>query len=51
MRSLSEIGGRDLRASYGFGLRYVTLDGLLGYASLGFGADGARLRIGETWAF
>lgn len=50
-RSLADLASSDLRASYGFGLRFVTLDGLVGYASLGFGEEGARVRVGDRWVF
>lgn len=50
-RSLDDLASSDLRASYGFGLRFVTLDGLVGYASLGFGEEGARVRVGDRWVF
>lgn len=49
--SLGDLSSSDLRASYGFGLRFVTLDGLVGYASLGFGEEGARVRVGDRWVF
>ncbi|MGH7540497.1 MAG: BamA/TamA family outer membrane protein, partial [Gemmatimonadota bacterium] len=49
--SLGDLSGSDLRASYGFGLRFVTVEGLFGYASIGFGEEGARFRLGDAWTF
>lgn len=50
-RSLGDLSSGDLRESYGFGFRFVTLEGLMGYTSFGFGAEGFRWRLGDSWSF
>lgn len=49
--SLGDLSSEDLRESYGFGFRLVKLEGLVGYTSFGFGAEGFRWRLGDSWSF
>lgn len=50
-RSIRDVTAEDLHESYGFGFRFVDLEGLVGYTSLGFGGEGLRWRLGDTWSF
>lgn len=50
-RSIADVTGDDLHESYGFGFRFVDLEGLVGYTSLGFGGEGVHWRLGDSWSF
>ena len=50
-RELGDLSGSDLRSGYGLGFRFVTRETTFAHVSLGFGGEGARLRVGEAWTF
>ena len=50
-RSIADVSGRDIHESYGLGFRFVDLEGLVGYTSLGFGGEGLHWRLGDSWSF
>lgn len=50
-RRLSDLGGADLRTSYGFGLRIVRSAELQALVTVAFGTGGSRADLRFDWPF
>jgi len=50
-RNLNSFSSRDYRFGYGFGMRAVTINGLLGLFYLGLSEEGTRFRVKTKWPF